>query len=179
MTDDSLRSAISEAPPQSIIVLEDIDAMFGKNRENKVSKSCLTFSGLLNGLDGIGNPQGQIFVLTTNFRESLDDALIRNGRVDVQIRFTHIVKQQMADMFRSFQPEAQELADEFADKLQESLGHRKISAAALQHYFVTHRRADVPQVMNDLLQVCQQHDDTQARRRDEAKETMANVESKL
>ena len=73
----------------------------------------------------------------------------------------------------------EELADEFADKLQETLGHRKISAAALQHYFVTHRRADVSQVMNDLLQVCQQHDDTQARQRDEAKETMVNVESKL
>jgi chaperone BCS1 len=179
MTDDSLRAAINDAPPQSIIVLEDIDAMFGKNRESKVSKSCLTFSGLLNALDGIGNPQGQIFVLTTNFRESLDEALIRNGRVDIQIRFNHVEHEQMADMFRSFQPQAEDRAVEFAERLQECLGSRKISAAALQHFFVTHRRASVSQLMEDLFQVAQQHDNNQSRQCDEAKRAIASVESKL
>ena len=64
MTDDSLSEAIKEAPSRSIIVLEDVDALF-EGRESKNSKTNVSFSGLLNALDGIGNPDGQIFVLTT------------------------------------------------------------------------------------------------------------------
>ena len=60
-TDHMLSEAIREAPPSSIIVLEDIDALFNRDREAS-SKMPLTFSGLLNALDGIGNPDGQIFV---------------------------------------------------------------------------------------------------------------------
>ena len=71
-TDDTLADAIKEAPRRSIIVLEDVDALFHKNREAKNAKMTISFSGLLNALDGIGNPDGQIFVLTTNFRENLD-----------------------------------------------------------------------------------------------------------
>eukprot|EP00657_Telonema_sp_P-1_P010745 TRINITY_DN531_c0_g2_i4.p1 TRINITY_DN531_c0_g2~~TRINITY_DN531_c0_g2_i4.p1 ORF type:complete len:364 (+),score=36.10 TRINITY_DN531_c0_g2_i4:129-1220(+) len=89
MTDDSLRAALDDSTTGgAIIVFEDIDAMFGKNRDNKVRNSPLTFSGLLNALDGIGDPRGQIIVLTTNFREQLDSALIRNGRVDMQVTLT-------------------------------------------------------------------------------------------
>ena len=83
MTDDSLRAAVNNAPANSIIVFEDIDALFGKQREAKIASSPLTFSGLLNSLDGIGHPRGQLFILTTNFRDQLDQALIRNGRVDL------------------------------------------------------------------------------------------------
>jgi chaperone BCS1 len=71
-TDDSLAEAIKDAPSRSIIVLEDVDALFDKDREAKNSKMSISFSGLLNALDGIGDPDGQIFVLTTNFRENLD-----------------------------------------------------------------------------------------------------------
>ena len=86
-TDDALAEAIKEAPSRSIIVLEDVDALFDKNREAKNAKMTISFSGLLNALDGIGNPDGQIFVVTTNFRDNLDPALIRNGRVDMHLEF--------------------------------------------------------------------------------------------
>eukprot|EP01041_Mallomonas_annulata_P012213 gene12213-25643_t len=54
MTDDSLRSAISKVAANAIIVIEDIDALFAKDRSKKVQQSPLTFSGLLNALDGVG-----------------------------------------------------------------------------------------------------------------------------
>eukprot|EP01041_Mallomonas_annulata_P014404 gene14404-30670_t len=54
MTDDSLRSSIAEVAENAIIVIEDIDALFAKDRSKKVEKSPLTFSGLLNALDGVG-----------------------------------------------------------------------------------------------------------------------------
>eukprot|EP00755_Sulcionema_specki_P004899 Sspe_Gene.31303::Locus_15458_Transcript_1_1_Confidence_1.000_Length_1520::g.31303::m.31303/K08900/BCS1; mitochondrial chaperone BCS1 len=46
-TDDMLKESIQRAPPGSIIVFEDIDALFTKERTNR-GKSAVTFSGLLN-----------------------------------------------------------------------------------------------------------------------------------
>jgi hypothetical protein len=66
MTDDSLREAICRIPNNSIVVFEDIDALFDSKRQIKLKKSSLTFSGLLNALDGILLSSGQIFILTTN-----------------------------------------------------------------------------------------------------------------
>ena len=68
-----------------IVVIEDIDALFGKDRASKNAKSPLSFSGLLNALDGFGAASGQIYILTTNLREQLDSALIHKGSVDFQV----------------------------------------------------------------------------------------------
>ena len=51
MTDDSLNRLLADAPPRSIILLEDIDALF-KQREQMMN-SGLSFSGFLNALDGV------------------------------------------------------------------------------------------------------------------------------
>lgn len=102
LSDDSLKSAIERVPDNAIVVLEDVDALFGKNREKKIHQSPLTFSGLLNALDGVGNHDGMIFVLTTNFKEQLDAALIRDGRVDLRVRFDYCTPTQMEKMFDNF-----------------------------------------------------------------------------
>ncbi|RHY23977.1 hypothetical protein DYB25_007604 [Aphanomyces astaci] len=143
LNDDYLQTIISRLPPRSILVLEDIDAAFTKDRKKKVEHSSLTFSGLLNALDGVGGHDGHIVVLTTNFRDQLDDALIRNGRVDVHVAFAHASPDQMADMFLAFYPrETRDRALAFADALVAALGpDRPLSTAALQHYFVTQRRS--------------------------------------
>jgi chaperone BCS1 len=144
MTDDALKSAVQEAPARSIIVLEDIDALFDKQR-NKKSTTPLTFSGVLNALDGIGAPSGQIFIMTTNFKEQLDPALIRNGRVDIKVEFEPTCAEQMSEMFQQFYPDAAEgVAAGFAVALQATLaeaGRPAISTAALQAYFIAKRKA--------------------------------------
>jgi len=136
MTDDSLRSAVSSVPENAIVVIEDIDALFTKDRKKKVEKSPLTFSGLLNALDGVGSGTGQLFILTTNLRDELDPALIRNGRVDLHIQFGYAEDEQMRDMWNSFYPDASHLADTFVATLKETLGDRSIVMANLQHFFV-------------------------------------------
>lgn len=65
----------------SLLVIEDIDAIFDQ-RENKIPDSKLTFSGLLNVLDGLNSTSGIITIITTNHLEKLDPALIRSGRID-------------------------------------------------------------------------------------------------
>lgn len=47
----------------------------------------VTTGSLLNALDGVATPHGLITVMTTNFLEKLDPALIRAGRMD---RIEHI-----------------------------------------------------------------------------------------
>jgi chaperone BCS1 len=104
LSDDSLKSAIERVPDNAIVVLEDVDALFGKGREKKIHQSPLTFSGLLNALDGVGNHNGLVFVLTTNFKDQLDAALIRDGRVDLRVRFDYCTPEQMEKLFDNFYP---------------------------------------------------------------------------
>lgn len=106
LDDDSLKSAIERVPENAVVILEDVDALFGKHREKKISSSPLTFSGLLNALDGVGNHSGVIFILTTNFKDQLDAALIRDGRVDVRIKFDYCTPDQMEKMFETYFPPA-------------------------------------------------------------------------
>lgn len=138
MTDDSLRAAMNSLPADAIIVFEDIDSLFAKDRSNKVSNSSITFSGLLNALDGIGNPNGQIYVLTTNLRDQLDPALIRNGRVDLHIEFTYANAEQMQLMWRNFYPDSGHLAEQFSVAVTGLLQQHgmNVTTSGLQHFFV-------------------------------------------
>ena len=45
----------------------------------------VTFSGLLNALDGVRSQEGRILMMTTNHREKRDPALLRPGRADVHV----------------------------------------------------------------------------------------------
>ena len=51
---------VARAAMPTIVVIEDIDALFGKDRASKNAKSPLSFSGLLNALDGVGAASGQV-----------------------------------------------------------------------------------------------------------------------
>merc|ERR1712012_1521838 len=197
------KSAIERVPDNAIVVLEDVDALFAKGREKKIQQSPLTFSGLLNALDGVGNHHGLGFVLTTNFKDQLDAALIRDGRVDLHVRFDYCTPEQMEKLFDNFYPpqitcgpgaaasteatadgerdpeiEALEaklaalkkakaaaangaggaggaMAPEpngaaFRDALLLALGDRKVTAAQLQSFFVTHRKCSAAEAIADV-----------------------------
>jgi chaperone BCS1 len=142
LTDDSLKNAFVRATPNSIIVLEDVDALFGPRRQNKVEKCPLTFSGLLNALDGVGPGGGAIVVLTSNHRELLDPALLRPGRVDKHVHFGHATSEQRAALFLQFYPKADAaLARRFSDNVAAALGDRQLAMAGLQQYFIAQRKS--------------------------------------
>ncbi len=136
MTDDSLRAAVMELPPKAIIVFEDIDMLFEKNRANKNEHSKVTFSGMLNALDGVGSPNGHIVVITTNLREQLDPALIRTGRVDMQFEFTYADKEQVCEMWSAFYPESKDDAEKFYDRMQIVLRGKHVTMSTVQHFFI-------------------------------------------
>lgn len=98
---DAFRS-VHENDKLSIVVLEDIDCIFSDRKTYDTHKNHITLNGLLNCLDGFNNQEGLILILTTNFPDKLDDALLRSGRIDMQIELTYLDKYQAKNMFLSF-----------------------------------------------------------------------------
>ncbi|KAF2004899.1 P-loop containing nucleoside triphosphate hydrolase protein [Amniculicola lignicola CBS 123094] len=99
----SLEYLFSYPKRGDIVLLEDIDSA-GINRENmkgekKASQNPdemlrygrtnqpITLSTLLNAIDSATGMNGVILMMTTNNPESLDKALIRPGRIDMQVHF--------------------------------------------------------------------------------------------
>lgn len=157
LTDESLRAAVNQAPRRSVLVFEDVDAIFGRDREKLLADSALTFSGLLNALDGVGKADGQILVLTTNHRERLNPALIRNGRVDVHVEFTHASDEQIAGMFSRFYPFSTPATQQrFLGALRAVLAGRPVTTALLQHFFIVHRRSDALQAIDSVQDVVEE-----------------------
>eukprot|EP00091_Calanus_sinicus_P010845 TRINITY_DN2489_c0_g1_i2.p1 TRINITY_DN2489_c0_g1~~TRINITY_DN2489_c0_g1_i2.p1 ORF type:complete len:357 (-),score=92.54 TRINITY_DN2489_c0_g1_i2:256-1326(-) len=61
----------------------------------------LTLADLLEVFDGVMEMKGRIMVITTNHPEKLDPALIRPGRVDVNVQFGHCQPDDILDIFKN------------------------------------------------------------------------------
>ncbi|KAI8067659.1 BCS1 N terminal-domain-containing protein [Gilbertella persicaria] len=136
LTDDRLNHLLSNVPERSIMLLEDIDAAFTKRAQsdNQGYQSMITFSGLLNALDGVASAEERIVFLTTNHVESLDPALIRPGRVDLKEYLGNATEYQIRKMFLRFYDDKQ-LAEAFIKKTH----GKNISTASLQGHFVYYK----------------------------------------
>ncbi|GFQ03634.1 probable mitochondrial chaperone bcs1 [Phtheirospermum japonicum] len=90
-----LRRLLIGSANRSILVIEDIDCNVGlQNREvdsAAVEDDKITLSGLLNFIDGLWSSCGdeRIIVFTTNHKNRLDPALLRPGRMDVQLEMSY------------------------------------------------------------------------------------------
>lgn len=103
MDDDELMEALAATPSNSIILLEDIDCLY-KQRE---AEAQVTFSGLLNALDGVAAAEGRILIMTTNKKHLLDAALIRPGRCDIHEHFGDANNSQAVRLFQRFFPDCE------------------------------------------------------------------------
>jgi len=105
MTDDKLAYLLTKLPKRSILLLEDADAAFVNRRQRDAdgySGATVTFSGLLNALDGVAAGEERIAFLTTNHVNRLDPALKRPGRVDVMERIGEATTYQATQMWDRF-----------------------------------------------------------------------------
>ena len=77
------------------------------NNKNNKNNQGISLSGLLNVIDGVASHEGRVLVMTSNFPDKLDDALIRPGRIDMRIDFTRATRSQMSELFRRmYSPDA-------------------------------------------------------------------------
>ncbi|KAG1346912.1 AAA-ATPase [Cocos nucifera] len=91
----TLRRLLVGMTNRSILVIEDIDCTIELQKREEEAGSCksssrddkVTLSGLLNFVDGLWSTSGEerIIVFTTNYKERLDPALLRPGRMDMHI----------------------------------------------------------------------------------------------
>lgn len=135
LSDEDLRSGLASAPKGAFLVLEDIDAAFA-GRAGGETRAGISFSGLLNAIDGVAAQEGRVLVMTTNHPDRLDPALIRPGRADLHVELGPVPARVAADLFLRFFPGEDALAQRFAG----ALGARRIAPAALQGWLLQHAR---------------------------------------
>jgi len=153
MTDDRLSHLLTKLPRSTILLLEDCDAAFSNRRQvesDGYSGATVTFSGLLNALDGVAAAEERIVILTTNHVERLDEALIRPGRIDMTVRIGEASRYQAGLMWDRFYSDVDidgKGKERFLQRLEQlglvedSDGHRVqegsyTSAAAIQGLFL-------------------------------------------
>jgi len=96
---------------QRIYVLEDIDCQ-GDVVQDRTSTSVkdieqlssdkMDMSFLLNLLDGVLETPGRILIMTSNYPDTLDRALIRPGRIDIISKFKNCTNQTIVKMMDFF-----------------------------------------------------------------------------
>jgi mitochondrial chaperone BCS1 len=131
-SDERLSELMNNVPAGSMLLIEDIDCVF-HNREKKDEKDTVTFSGLLNAIDGVMAGEGRILVLTTNHRELLDPALIRPGRCDMQLSVDNATPEQAKQLFLRFFPDKPDLAETFTTTLKAGTSMAAIQGHLLQN----------------------------------------------
>jgi hypothetical protein len=62
----------------------------------------LTLADLLEVFDGVMEMKGRIMVITTNHPEKLDPALIRPGRIDINVKFGYCQPDSVLDIYSNF-----------------------------------------------------------------------------
>ena len=132
--DTQFMKAVSKLPKDTFLVLEDIDALFIDRKPGDTNKSMVSFSGILNTLDGIARRPKQVTFVTTNYAAKLDAALIRPGRIDFVLTFTYATMDQIKKFFDSFVPEQKERWGKF----KKAIKNCRTTSAILQSYFFEH-----------------------------------------
>lgn len=128
MSDETLERALSCVPYDAIVAIEDIDTSnLGKRdlefRNNTItgmentesgpitstlrssnSEVCSTLSlgGVLNAIDGISSSEGRILIATSNDKDSLDGALLREGRFDFKRHIGYMTDDTMREYMSRF-----------------------------------------------------------------------------
>jgi len=162
---------MSSAPRGAIILLEDVDAAFtnkkgadavakaetveisppGKRSRDNAASSGLSFSGLLNAIDGVAAQEGKLLFLTTNHIERLDPALIRPGRVDVRAEISHASAHTASKLFERFYrgvlpgEELAQMAEKFGSVVS---NERLLSMATIQGFLMKYRQNPEDALLN-------------------------------
>ncbi|SBT39328.1 mitochondrial chaperone BCS1, putative [Plasmodium ovale wallikeri] len=159
LTDDRFIHLLATVPPKTILILEDIDFIFANSSEDSTATNAaslsynaistpsshspigssstirtlgVSYSGLLNALDGVVATEERIIFMTTNNIARLPSTLIRPGRVDMKILIPYASSYQYKKMFLRFFPEHNDLAETFSSLFE----NFNLSMAEIQSFFL-------------------------------------------
>jgi len=122
-----IEKAMLNLPENSMVLIEDIDtenatkARYDASDPNADSKSknknaqeifsFVSLSDILNSIDGLISNHGRILIATTNHKDNLDKALIRDGRFDLKIELKHANNSVVEQFFDNYHPDFKIPAD--------------------------------------------------------------------
>jgi len=132
---------------RSIVAMEDVDRIFNNFTHNETASS-VSFSTMINLLDGILSKDGVIFVLTCNHKDQLDEALRRCGRIHREFEFKDASPNVAEDLFLSYYPQATEAAKKFAKKIKD---RPNVPVASLQEFFLKNRKRTATEAAGNQL----------------------------
>ena len=138
-------NAASNIDKTSILVIEDIDCIFADRKSGDTMRNKITLNGLLNSLDGFNNPEGLIVIITTNFPDKLDEALVRSGRIDMEIELTNLDKYQAKNMFLSFFNDEEQFED-----IWKNIKNYNIEPSTLMQFLFSNRNNNIKEKKNEL-----------------------------
>ena len=112
----------------TFVLFEDIDGLFNIEETNK--QNTISFSTLLNILDGIVSSEFVCFITTNNVNK-IKKSLIRPGRIDFYQDFSYIQKDEIMKMFNLYTCNSDE---DKAKQFYRSIKHKKLTGSILQNY---------------------------------------------
>jgi chaperone BCS1 len=127
---DSLLLSIKDLGKNNILLIEDIDSLFEKRVATDDNPS-ITFSNLINVLDGFLYKEGAIIFMTTNHPEKLDHALLRIGRIDMIFEINYPNKIHIKKLFFDLLETKNE---EQFNKFYENIKNKKISMSSIINF---------------------------------------------
>jgi len=180
LNDDALGQLMSSISRKAILLFEDADAVFvsrvqdeERSDENdglsgklkiRESKTPISFSGLLNAIDGVASVEDYIIFMTTNRIEKLDSALIRPGRIDMRQLINYPDEQQIVTFFKKFYPGCE---DDVATKFAKAVVKLSCnpSVAQIQGLFLKHKHVPEDNLLDvdSLIEVCKDNADLSVR----------------
>lgn len=140
MTDKSLKKLFERLPSKTVLLFEDVDCLF-HDRDTTNTKNMITYSGLLNVLDGVVKKEEIVIILTTNYLEKLDKALKR--RCDLIIKFNHACKSEIKQCYEYYYPDMNKF-EEFYSKIEK----KNVTINSLIKYFNRNLFEDVSKDKN-------------------------------
>jgi hypothetical protein len=150
-TKTALDRNMASLPKNTIIVVEDIDALYTIDRVGDPDRNGLTFSDFINAIDGFASSNdGAIVFMTTNHPDRMDPALLRPGRVDLRLSLSYATQGQVQSVYNAYYESG---FDEFYRQFFVLGLENRLTTASLQNFFFKH--LDEPDILSkiaDLLE---------------------------
>ncbi len=109
--DAALNRLIGQLGDRAVLLLEDVDVVHAAKVRDDADREGITLAGLLNALDGVVTPHGLVTMMTTNDHTALDPALIRPGRVDMDVAMGYMDPTQLEQLVARLTGEPFDLYD--------------------------------------------------------------------
>lgn len=128
----------------AVSIVSDDKKSTSKSQFKKEDK--LTLSFILNLIDGLDENYGRILIITSNFYDKIDPALIRPGRIDLKIEMKKASIQTIKDMYYHYYNS--KLPNKYISQLKDDC----ISPAELVNYYRT--TSSSKQFLENIVKHC-------------------------